>query len=400
MRRENPSSAANFWKIYLYKFLGEFYLIVPVLIPYYQSHGLSPSQVFPIQAAYTLSILVFEIPSGYLADIIGRRKTLILGAFFFPCGLFIYSVGTTFWAFILAELVLSIANSMRSGCDSALLYDSLAELKRKGEYKRFEGQAFFFTRLGASAASILGGVLALVALRLPFIVNIATGSLMIPLALLLVEPQRARLDGASPFHDILRISRWSFAQPRLRFFIAFHALLLSTGLVGLWAAFLYYQSLAISVGLFGVLFAVFQMASALGSKNAHRLEKPLGYARSLWMLVVIGIIFLGVGSLKSVALIPMIMLAAFLWGLSYPLILDGLNRLIPSETRATVLSVAHMAGSFAFVILSLVFGALVKRLSLPVAYRNLGVFFLVSSLLVLVYGRGIGALDIEEEVAR
>ena len=45
----------NFWKVYLYRFLGEFYLIVPVLIPYYKASGLNSTQIFIIQAGYALS---------------------------------------------------------------------------------------------------------------------------------------------------------------------------------------------------------------------------------------------------------------------------------------------------------------------------------------------------------
>jgi len=69
---------ANLWKIYSYKFISEFYLIVPILIPYYKSNLLNSAQIFTIQAAYALSILLMEVPSGYLADVIGRKKTLFL----------------------------------------------------------------------------------------------------------------------------------------------------------------------------------------------------------------------------------------------------------------------------------------------------------------------------------
>ena len=75
---------ANLWKLYAYKFISEFYLIVPVLIPYYMAHGLSSTQVFTIQAAYALAVLLLEVPSGYLADVAGRKTTLILGAAAMP----------------------------------------------------------------------------------------------------------------------------------------------------------------------------------------------------------------------------------------------------------------------------------------------------------------------------
>ncbi len=383
---------ANIWKIIVYKFLGEFYLIAPILVPYYHSNGLLPSQVFSIQAAYTFAVLLFEIPSGYLADVIGRRKTLILGALCFPAGLFIYSTGRSLGAFIVAEVILATANSMRSGCDSAILYDSLAELEREEDYQKTEGRAFFFTRIGTSAASVFGGLVALVSIRLPFHINIATGAMMLPFALLLSEPRREKLVVERPLADILRISRQSFADPRLRFFIGLHALLVSTGLVGLWAAFLYYESLEISIGLFGILFAAFQLASALGAKSSHGVAGRMGSRRSFTLLAGAGLFFVLLGISRTPILLPLIFFNAFLWGFSFPLIMDGMNRFISSESRATVLSVANMAGSFSFVIISIVFGWLVRTYTLDAAYRALGVYFLVYCLATLLFGQKSGTL--------
>ena len=141
---------SNLWKIYAYKLLGEFWMIVPILIPYYQSNSLNKTQIFTIQAAYALSILVMEIPSGYLADIVGRRKTLIIGAVFMPLGIGVYAFTHSFTSFMIAEFIIAIGNSMRSGCDSALVYDTLIQLRKEYEYKKFEGRSFYYARIGTS----------------------------------------------------------------------------------------------------------------------------------------------------------------------------------------------------------------------------------------------------------
>ncbi len=383
--------ASNSRKIYLYKFLGEFYLIVPLLVPYYRANGLSPTSVFTIQAAYTLAILLLEIPSGYLADVVGRRRTLILAAVIFPAGLVIYALGRSFAAFITAEVVLAVGNSFRSGCDSALLYDSLAEMGRTEDYKKFEGRSFFSGRIGSASASILGGALAAIAIRLPFWTNAATALFMLPLALSLTEPLRPRPAWKNPMAEILRISRWSFAEPRLRFYILFGALVTSSGLVGLWAAFLLYALLRIPIVWFGALFAGFQLASAFASSRAHAVERVLGLRRSLLILPAAGLVFVLLGLVRSAAALPLVFAGAALWGFGHPLFMDGINRLIPSETRATVLSVGNMAGCLMFVVLSPLFGRLANVLSLRTAYLLLGVFVLVYAGFALLYGRRVKA---------
>lgn len=366
---------SNLWKIYTYRFLNEFWLVLPILIPYYEANRLNSTQIFTIQAAYALSILLLEIPSGYLADVIGRKKTLILGACFLPVGIGVYVFTHSFATFILAEFIIAIGNSMRSGCDSALIYDTLIQLKEESEYKKFEGRSFYYTRVGTAFSSILGGVTALISLRVPFYINMGVCFFMIPFALLLIEPKREKLKASSPFKDILKISRLSFSHKQLRLLMLLTALLMSTEAIGIWAYFLYYESIGISIGFFGVLMAAFQLSAAVSSRQAHALEKFLGQKQSLLILLLVALTFVLLGIFQSLVLIPLILLNAFLMGFGFPLLMDHMNRLIESKIRATVLSVANMTRSLFYVILSPLFGKIVDSYSLSTAFMLLGVFF-------------------------
>lgn len=157
----------------------------------------------------------------------------------------------------------------------------------------------------------------------------------------------------------------------------FAALVMSTNIIGVWAYFLYYGSLGISIGYFGIIFAAFQLSSAFGSRNAHSLEKSFGKKQAYLILMLIAPTFLLLGLFKTILLIPLILLNAFLWGIAMPIILDDINRLTKSEVRATVISVAHMVGSLSYVILAPLFGKLVDTTSLSNAFLILGAYFIV-----------------------
>jgi len=73
---------------------------------------------------------------------------------------------------------------------------------------------------------------------------------------------------------------------------------------------------------------------------------------------------------------PVILLNLFVWGYSFPVLLDLMNRRIESRIRATALSVAAMAGSLAFAILSPAFGRIVDSAGLRAAFFALGALFL------------------------
>ncbi|MCJ7682271.1 MAG: MFS transporter, partial [Candidatus Aminicenantes bacterium] len=312
------SIRANLRKIYIYKFLSEFYLIVPILIPFYKSNGLNTTQIFIVQASYALAVLLLEVPSGYLSDRIGRKHTLILGALFFPIGIGVYMLGSVVWHFILAEVFIAGANSMRSGCDSALIYDTLLMMKQESEYKKYEGRSIFFTRIGTSVSSLLGGLLALISLELPFLVNLISVSAMLPVALVLIEPERQKRAAVHPIRDILKILRFALDHPRIRFFILYNALIMSANIIGVWAYFLYYREAGIHLGLFGLIFALYQLSSAFGSMRAHFLEKKIGPDKILFMILLFPVIYFSLAAVQTPLLIPLILFGAFLWGTSFP----------------------------------------------------------------------------------
>ena len=70
----------NIRKIYCMGFLQSFMVVIPVFVPLLQGYGLSMSQVLQTQAVFALTIAACEVPSGYLADLWGRRNAIIVGS--------------------------------------------------------------------------------------------------------------------------------------------------------------------------------------------------------------------------------------------------------------------------------------------------------------------------------
>ena len=67
--------------IYLFGFTSTFLVLIPVVIPYFESFGLTMKEIYELNAFFGLSIALCEIPSGYVADLWGRKKSLQLGSF-------------------------------------------------------------------------------------------------------------------------------------------------------------------------------------------------------------------------------------------------------------------------------------------------------------------------------
>jgi MFS family permease len=86
----------NIYKLSVIKFAKWFMLYMPIIGLFYADNNLSAFQLFIIQAGYSFSSAVFEIPSGYFADVVGRRKTLIIGSCMGTLGFTIYALGGSF----------------------------------------------------------------------------------------------------------------------------------------------------------------------------------------------------------------------------------------------------------------------------------------------------------------
>lgn len=105
--------------------LRSFMVIMPVVTLYFQELGLSIRDIFVLQVIFSVAIVVFEVPSGYFADVFGRRYSLIIGTISATAGFFFYYLAGGFWGLAWAEIVLAGSVAFISGADSAFLYDTL-----------------------------------------------------------------------------------------------------------------------------------------------------------------------------------------------------------------------------------------------------------------------------------
>ena len=81
----------NIFKMYLLKGVLWFMVAMPIIVLFFQEHGLSLTEVMLLQALYSISVAIFEIPSGYIADVFGRKKSIVLSTLFCFSGYLIFS---------------------------------------------------------------------------------------------------------------------------------------------------------------------------------------------------------------------------------------------------------------------------------------------------------------------
>ena len=110
---------SNLWKLYLLRGLEFAWFPIPTIIIFYENHGLTISDALILKTILSLSILLWEIPSGYLADVLGRKTSLVAGGIIWTFSWLIYCTQTSFTWLAVAEIGAGLAGSLISGADTA-----------------------------------------------------------------------------------------------------------------------------------------------------------------------------------------------------------------------------------------------------------------------------------------
>jgi MFS family permease len=177
----------NILALYLIKLSKWFSLVMPIIVLFYEEHGLGLQDVFILKSVYSVAAVALKIPSGYLADVWGRKKCLVSGCILFFCGYLCYSMSGSFEIFLIAELLLGAGQTLVNGADSALLYDTIVHHKKDHLYLRYEGRITMIGNFAEATAGIVGGLLAVCSLRYPFYGQVFIAFIGIPAAFALRE---------------------------------------------------------------------------------------------------------------------------------------------------------------------------------------------------------------------
>lgn len=382
------SVSSNIWKLSVMVALRWALLIMPVLILFYQENGLSMTRVLILQSVFSVSLVVFEAPSGYFSDVVGRKSSLIVGSVAATVGWIVYVFAYGFWGFLVAELIMGMGMSFISGTDSAILYDTLADEGREGDYLKTQGRLSSIGNFSEAGGAIVGGLLATISLRTPFYAQAALVAMTIPLALSIVEPQRTSLQNAEgSLRGIVRIVKYSLHDHgEIKWLIVYSSLVGASTLTLVWFIQPYFKLVGVPLVLFGALWAALQLSTGFFSLSAHRVEKLIGRQTTLIGLIVLaGTGYAMLALFEAPWAIAFIFLMYFVRGINSPVLKDYVNRLIDSDIRATVLSVNSLVGRLVFVMVGPLIGWISDTYSLSVAFATAGGFFFSSGVVALLF---------------
>jgi MFS family permease len=377
----------NILRLNIIKFSKWFSLVMPIIIPFYQSNHLSITEIMLLKSVYALVIVLLELPSGYFADVLGRKKTLIIGAISGAAGFFVYSFTHSYLGFLVAEISLGAGQSFISGADSAMLYDTLAWKEKQNQYTRYEGINASVGNFSEAFAGLAGGGLALISLRLPFYFQALIASMAVPAALTLVEPQICNTaKRKAGIGNIINVVQKIVLRERdLRFNLLFSSIIGATTLLMAWFAQPLFEKMLLPLALYGAVWTGLNLVTGGSSILAHRIEKKLGESAILKIIsVCIPLLMIMAGISPAYAIIPLLFIFYLLRGIATPVLKDYINKQTGTDVRATVMSLRDLTIRVFFALFAPMAGWLSDKYSLATGIAAMGLFLLALSVLTLI----------------
>lgn len=337
--------------------LGSFGIAGASWVVLLSARGFSMLQIGVVESVFHVASLLMEVPSGMLADVLGRRRSLMLGrvAAMLSSLLMIISRGMVG---VCAAIVFSaFSYSFASGAREALAYDSLKEYHKEEEYLRYSSLEMTVYRIGSAAAVLCAGAALWMGYQVAYLLD-ALGACVCLVILMGVrevqsEPKSESRSVWSALRSCVLDSVWFLKRERLA-----GRLMLLNGFLDALAVLLSFflqarlQQSELAQGLLGPTLFVMGLGGALGARLALRVS-TWRFSRVV-LLGALGIVFgVMLGSMRS----PICMAAGGFLGAVCDDFLQVradsiLNDLFPSEQRATILSVSSLIFSLLMIGLS------------------------------------------------
>lgn len=393
---------------YVYQLLNSFILDRGIWMLFLLSRGFSLAEIGLIEALFHAVILIFEIPTGYLADRYGKRISLLLSQFLGLLASACLALASSPMLIVAGFLLSGLVGTLQSGATSALVYETLQAQGREVQFKRMTSHLSAIALISMGISGSVGGFLSDIRWEYVYfgkaVLHLITFVLAYPIAepVLTHSNDRSESDGsttprsASLFQGVTSLNFtaqikqcWSFLKASRPF--------LTLSLLGMllysmaWTITFYsqvlFQTYGFSNGIIGSLNGAETWISAGITAAAYIGERFLGKRASI---VAASVGFSSFLVMLSMSAKPFPLVSAFLFlaiFISYlePLLESYLNELVPSSMRATMLSVFNMMVSSGMIVTFWTIGFLADTRGIAEAIQDVLLVWIPLLLVILLW---------------
>jgi MFS family permease len=381
----------NITKITIITFCTRFHLYIHAYALVLQGRGLSLLQISSIESLVITTLFVAEVPTGVIADRIGRKWSVFMSVLLMMMGEFIFLFSRSYPSLLVIALFTGTGFAFASGATESLVYDSLPPENREEAMKRVMGRVSSVGQIAFFIAPIVGAFILgdLAEARVTVAIALTVTSLFIGvlISLTLREPP-------TPWHaekpNTLAIFRSGVAELRgnrkLRRIVLLSVFATTfTGTLVTTLAPPYLNQNDVPVFAIGLALAFGSLMAAFTQRYAYRVEQILGPRWGLAVITLLpGFSYLVLAAVSG----PIAAWLLITWmyatnDMKQPLISAYQNAQIASRSRATVLSLINMFVNIFVAVMGPIYAALATQ-SMPLAFMVMGGVILAGGIVLRV----------------
>lgn len=381
---------------FLINFIGSLTFAVYTVFLY--KNGLNFFQMSLMNVIYMLATVILEVPTGAIADMLGRKKTVLLAALCAVVGYFIYPLFSNIYNFALGEVLIALSSTLSYGAFEAWMVKTSKGQGFSGKVDFVFSQASIYSKIASIAGGLFGAYLAVINIAMPFYIGAVLAIFnYIFLAIFMIDDSRKAIKGnlVMAFGEIKRIAvnamRYSISHKVLLWVILANAIgYMCYQPFNMFWGVRFNNMFSDKIYLLGWLWAIITLFSLGGVYISQYLMKKnfnYAYILSFGTMIVAALIAISASSQLVTLAVSSFLAHEIGRGMAQPVQLAYINRCASEKIRATVLSFESMVGSLGAAIGLVIFGLLANKTSIETAWFGGAILILLAIPLYLKAGR-------------
>lgn len=350
-----------------YYLLQSFVFYVPVLTIFLRSEVNDLFLVSVLLSVKSIATFLFEIPTGFIADHISRKLSIITGTLFYILAMLIFAICPKFELLVIAQLLFGVSETLISGSDQALFYDNFKYINKEAGYQRYYANLTFLSTLALCISFSIGGVVYTYNKRSVFwLTAVFMAASLIFLFSMKEYPYKSEEEKVKFSFSLVfnRAKRLGEESGKFKFYLVFgsgvEAIILS---MYLYLVPLLLENSGIGEAYFGFIYAICTILFGVGAKITKYIKNNRnGMIMTLFIAIAVLLVYVWTGS--SAGAILVMAGVRLMWGVFDVLLKAQLNsELKNSEIRATMFSISNSITNVGSTLITSAFGLVVTNAS-------------------------------------
>lgn len=362
---------------HFHTFFRSFNVTQGIWMVYLWNQGFNLMEIALFEVIFHLTSILFEIPTGAIADMFGRKTSRILGILSYFIYIIILLTSKDFYVVSLGFVFCSLSYVFESGAAEAIIYDTMIHEEKEDKFMRFLGTKEAIFQIAGFISLFIAGKIASFSYSYNYFITIFFFIIALILIFNMKEVELEAKKEKIPLKDQVKnqfiiSTKTVFQNKKLLLLIMISALMAAPVTTLFFFLQNYFDLNGVPIEIITVYLGLHALASAFGGVISHWVEKKLGERLILRVIPFLISIMFWLILYEKILVIPFVFLGV-LDSIFYVVLTDYMNKLIGSEERATVLSFSGMSFSIVMVGLFGLVGYLVEYIDFHMAFMILAI---------------------------